>query len=207
MPKVRDLLEKSKPSTVILHVGTNNTKDDPDTVVNKLVYAAETVTEKSSASVTLSSIIHRRSETIAQKNRVQVVNRKLQDISSLRGWGFISNSNINDVHLANDGVHLNSRGTATFASNLIKHLKTLPNYPVSGSDQRPSSTPHRSYVDVLKSPPSRDRPQRPMGFRRGHQPPARRKPFHRQERNVKYRHRDQDWMHYLNFVSQVMNPM
>ena len=61
--KVRGLLENFSPSTVILHVGTNNTKEDPNVLVSKLEHAAEVITGSSSASVTLSSIIHRRNET------------------------------------------------------------------------------------------------------------------------------------------------
>ena len=53
---------------------------------------------------------------------MQSINVKLRQTAQLRDWGFIDNSNISDMHLGRDGVHLNKAGLTVFAGNISRQI-------------------------------------------------------------------------------------
>ena len=110
-PNAKHLSTKHGVSEIILHVGTNNTYDSPEKIAAKITSLCETLP---TTSVTISSIIHRKNQSVSQRKKVDDSNDLLKSIAKRNNWGFIDNGNINSDHLVSDGVYLNSRGVGLF---------------------------------------------------------------------------------------------
>lgn len=105
----------------IIHVGTNNLAESSRGLHDKIVALGATVEAKGNRPC-ISGIIHRRWENIQERKRVQAVNEALEATSLQRGWGYISNSNIEDRHLVADGVHLSRSGQGVLAGNFARFI-------------------------------------------------------------------------------------
>ena len=98
---VEDMLDFSKPFTrrkpdeIILHVGTNNLRnEEPQQIAEKTVDLGNAIErETRSTKVTLSSLILRKDDD--QPNRKVIkVNKSVRTFCNSKGWEFISNENI-----------------------------------------------------------------------------------------------------------------
>ena len=146
--KIEDLAQRAKEtaskhsvSEVIVHVGTNNTSDDPETIAAKITSLCDTLQP---TPVTISSIIHRKYQSLSQRKKVDDSNELLKSITTRKHWGFIDNRNINTDHLMTDGVHVNSVGVRLLAKNIITHIagrSECSHRSTSSHDVTPQRTP------------------------------------------------------------------
>ena len=115
---------RKKPSNIICHVGTNDTKsDDADTIMEKLVKLKEYIMARCpTANIVFSSLIVRRDDREAAKV-VEETNRKLKHLDT----PLMDNSNLTEDFLGRRGLHLNYSGTKRLAMNLIKVLRGFDN--------------------------------------------------------------------------------
>ena len=122
-PNATHLSAKYDVSGIILHVGTNNTSDNPENIAAKITSLGESLKRRA---VTISSIIHRKNKSAPQRKKVDCSNNLLKSTTTQNAWGFIDNGNINSTHLVSDGAHLNSPGVRLLATNIIQHIAGLP---------------------------------------------------------------------------------
>ena len=196
--RAKDTASKHSVSEVIVHVGTNNTSDDPDTIAAKITSLCDTLQP---TPVTISSIIHRKYQSLPERKKVDDSNILLKSIATRKHWKFIDN-NIKTDHLSTDGVHLNSVGVSILAKNLINHIagpsqssrRSTPSYDVTS--QR---TPFGEilFSEAVKNPIA-DARDISTGFRIRHQ-----------ARRVAIRKTTQphdEWSRYLVKVRTLLNP-
>ena len=113
-----------KPDHVILHCSTNNLMSslDAEDVANKIIELGRNIADTGTR-YSISMLISRRDEL---ESMVRNVNNCLAknmppEIST------IDNSNIsNNYHLNSRGLHLNRKGDAAHALNIVKHAKAHP---------------------------------------------------------------------------------
>lgn len=120
---VRPTLQK-KPNHVVLHVGTNDLQNkSPDALIMAINELGETITQEGNRiELTLSEVITR-NDNANLVDKVNIFNKKLDDLCTEHNWGFIKHDNITKVHLNSYGLHLNQRGTSTLAGNIKQFLK------------------------------------------------------------------------------------
>ena len=112
---------------LIVHVGTNNTQENAETISKKLESLCQMAQQKHDIeNITISSIIHRKRESKGEYDKIVSTNKLVQQICYSHNWKFINNDNIHQGLLASDGVHLGHIGITTLARNLIRHLRGLP---------------------------------------------------------------------------------
>ena len=124
---VKPLLRR-RPDKVIVHVGTNNVKDDnPKRVKVKISELVDTIrNEQPNAKIVLSSIIHRNDDR-SLNGSIDQVNRAVESVCRHRGLDFISHDNIPGDCLNNGGLHLNRKGVFSLANNFRKYLSLHSN--------------------------------------------------------------------------------
>ena len=113
---------RKKPTNVIIHVGTNNTRtDSAEEIMEKLVKLKEYVLSKCpSANLVSSSLIVRTDDATASRV-VRDTNSKLKHLDTTILW----NNNILAEQLGKKGLHLSGYGTGRLAKNLIELIKEL----------------------------------------------------------------------------------
>ena len=109
---------RRKPDELILHIGTNDLKDEePQQVAKKIVNLGLSIErETPSTKLTLSGIINR-SDDQGLHRKVPKVNKALRSFCNSNGWKFLSNENIDTSCLNSGGLHLNRRGVYKLAGN------------------------------------------------------------------------------------------
>ena len=124
---VKPLLRR-RPDKVIVHVGTNNVKDDnPKRVKVKISELVDTIrNEQPNPKIVLSSIIHRNDDR-SLNGSIDQVNRAVESVCRQRGLDFISHDNIPGDCLNNGGLHLNRMGVFSLANNFRKYLSLHSN--------------------------------------------------------------------------------
>ena len=90
--RAKETASKHSVSEVIVHVGTNNTSDDPETIAAKITSVRDTLQP---TPVTVSSIIHRKYQSLSERKKVDDSNELLKSITTRNHWGFIDSRNIN----------------------------------------------------------------------------------------------------------------
>ena len=124
---------KRSPTNIILHVGTNNSINDPSSVtLNKLLSLKNFIhTELSESSAILSNIIDRSDNGIA---RLKISNFS-KHLNSLK-IDIIDNGNILSELLNGSDLHLNRHEKGESAMNLIKKLWELCRKNFNRNSQR-----------------------------------------------------------------------
>ena len=121
-PKLENLLKK-KPSTIILHVGTNDsTSKSPEVILENLLTLRHFIEAKiPGIKVIMSSPIIR-----VDNAKANVTVRKLVEKMKLSHTDCLINVNIGEDCLGVKGLHLNTkRGVGRFANNLITLIRKL----------------------------------------------------------------------------------
>ena len=115
-------LLRKRPSTIILHTGTNNsTRDNSAQIIEKLINLKEFITSHSPhVKIIISSLIQRYDDSKAQLTS-DITNTKLNSV----GVDIIDNNNITRKHLGKKGHHMTPYGTGRLAMNIINKLKSL----------------------------------------------------------------------------------
>ena len=129
--KVADFADYTKPSLrqnpkkIIVHAGTNDIlHKTPRHVAESLVDITQMIeTELNDAScVAISGLIFRDDHPDVNE-KISAVNKNISKFCNDRGWGFISNENIDPKKsLDNSGLHLNRSGTGQLVSNFLSYL-------------------------------------------------------------------------------------
>ncbi|CAB4003222.1 Hypothetical predicted protein [Paramuricea clavata] len=108
----------------VLYVGRNDLQTkSPDTLIMAISRLGETITQEGNGNeLTLSEVISR-NDNANLADKVNVFNKKLDELCTEHNWGLIKHDYITKVHLNNYGLHLNQRGTSTLAGNVKQFLK------------------------------------------------------------------------------------
>jgi len=124
---VKPLLRR-RPDKVIVHISTNNVKDDdPKRVKGKTAELVDTIrNEQTNAKIVLSSVIHR-NEDRSLNGSIDQVNRAVESICRQRGLDFISHNNIPEDCLNDAGLLLNHKGVYNLANNQTCSKDRKPN--------------------------------------------------------------------------------
>ncbi|KAI8496214.1 hypothetical protein Bbelb_260550 [Branchiostoma belcheri] len=115
----RRIVSTEDPRTVIIHAGTNNSKDSVQAVIDKTRDLTTTIRE-SGARIAVSGVISRAD---TDPERTHLINLGLAEMCTSNGMTFIDNSNIGPLYVCRDGVHLNGHGTVQLATNLISFIR------------------------------------------------------------------------------------
>lgn len=114
---------RKNPDQIIVHIGTNDlSSNDSRHVAEQIVNLCDNVTQNyPSTRVSISSLTQR-TDNPAMKHKVIETNKILRTFSTSRGWGFIDNSKIGNTMLNTSGLHLNEKGSAALAKNIMNHI-------------------------------------------------------------------------------------
>ena len=114
----------TKPKAIILHVRTNDLKNSSSArnVAEKIVDLGKMIaTNSPNTSVTISAITQRSDEE-SLKRKAKDCNKVLKTFCNQNGWGFIEHLNIDETCLNNYKLHLNKKGIAILASNIVNNI-------------------------------------------------------------------------------------
>lgn len=115
---------EAKPKMILLHVGTNDlsSSTSPRNVAEKIVDLGNMVASSSpDTRVTISAITPRLDDDSLTK-KVTDCNKILKTFCNQNGWGFVQHPNIDESCLNNRKLHLNRKGIAILASNLVNNI-------------------------------------------------------------------------------------
>ncbi len=126
---MRDFLKpliRKKPDEVILHIVTNDVKDNSKSaeVVAAGILNLGTQVKESlpGTKVSFSSITVRKDRHSIQ-NKIENVNAILKRMCIENNWTYIDNSNIDFTCLNRRGLHLNKNGSSIISKNYSNHLR------------------------------------------------------------------------------------
>jgi lysophospholipase L1-like esterase len=116
----------AKPDVVILHVGTNDIKNNsPEKVVQSICNLGKGIRkQQNKIDLILSSIITRNDDP-SLATKVTKCNKLLNDLCIEQNWGLVDNSNIDKYQLNSYCLHLNTKGSASLAKNIKNYLKNI----------------------------------------------------------------------------------
>ena len=116
-------LQTEKPDICIVHIGTNNIgkEDDPFSIADKIIRVVKACQTNGCNKVFISSIIYRPDypDVVIQLNNI------LRQWQALHNYELIYNDNINDSCIANDNLHLSTKGKNRLSSNFRRALNKL----------------------------------------------------------------------------------
>lgn len=117
---LKPTLEKN-PQQILLHVGTNDLRDqNPNVVVDNVVELARKIESETSARIILSELVTR-SDNVSSDS-VKTVNKKLKKFCNQNNWKLIQHQNITINDLNQSGLHLNNRGNNILFNNFVNCL-------------------------------------------------------------------------------------
>lgn len=120
---IKPLLRR-KPNSMILHIGTNNLRNDiPSAVTDKIVEVCESIENAlPECKIAVSEITTRQDSSVLETARIDV-NKRLASFCSNRGWTLIKHK-ISTKELNEKGLHLNRAGIGTIAKDFNNHIKS-----------------------------------------------------------------------------------
>ena len=121
--------ELKNPDEIIIDVGTNDIKESSvssqDIAEGIADIANQIGSHNPSIKVTVSEIIMRGKRDSHLNRKVNKSNRLLREICSQNRWSLLNHDDIGVSDcLANDGLHLNRKCLAVFASSIVNHLNS-----------------------------------------------------------------------------------
>ena len=133
------------PSHVIIHAGTNDipvqNSNECTTNIEKL--AGKAKSKFPIAKIGLSGLTLR--QDVDVNDKINQTNENIRNLCTEQGYTFIDNGNIDPSGLNNSKLHLNAKGTAYLAVNLIKFIRhKKPN--VFSNSRRQSKIFHKSQL-------------------------------------------------------------
>ena len=116
---------RQKPDVVIVHCGTNDIRNNTNTVkkFKRLVKEIEENNHENIPQVVIFNIIKRNDQDCNEE--IQSVNDKLQRFCTSKGLSFNDNNNIDKSCLNKDKLHLNRRGSSFLANNFKRFVNAL----------------------------------------------------------------------------------
>ena len=117
---LKPTLEKS-PQQILLHVGTNDLRDqNQNVVVDNAVELARKIESETNGRIILSELVAR-SDNVSSDS-VKTVNRKLKKFCNQNNWKLVQHRNITINDLNQSGLHLNNRGNNILFNNFVNCL-------------------------------------------------------------------------------------
>ncbi|XP_068734868.1 uncharacterized protein [Montipora capricornis] len=115
-------LIRKEPDELILHMGTNNIRDDdPREVAEGIVNVAFQIEQNSpNTNISISSILLRSDKSLNDK--INETNKILRSLCKSKGWPFLDHRNIDISCLNRRGLHLNRKGSNQLTKDFDKHL-------------------------------------------------------------------------------------
>ena len=120
---LKPLLRKN-PTTLILHVGTNdasNLKENADEIFNELLELKNEILRTLPSCHVIISTPTQRKDNMKANSKLKVLNQKIAALGMER----INNNNIVEADLGRKKLHLNMKGTDKLAKNFTNYLRTL----------------------------------------------------------------------------------
>ena len=117
LTKIDDVLNK-KPTSLIVHIGTNDLTNDINLLLNVKKIINKTNKTSLNTVLSFSDIIFRKDK----KTRTDT-NSGLNIFSRQKKINLISNDNIKEEHLGIKKLHLNSKGNSISATNLLNFIE------------------------------------------------------------------------------------
>ena len=109
------------PQQILLHVGTNDLRDqNPNVVVDNVVELARKIESETSARIILSELVTRLDDV--SSDSVKTVNQKLKKFCNQNNWKPVQHQNITINDLNQSGLHLNNRGNNILFNNFVNCL-------------------------------------------------------------------------------------
>ena len=122
MDHLRPAMRK-KPDTIIMHTGTNDLRNDINTMkyIRSIKKILEEMKDCSDIQVGFSGIIERRDHNLGEK--IKDINERLKRLCNSKSFLFIDNRNNDKSSLNKSLLHLSRYGNRLFSGNLINALK------------------------------------------------------------------------------------
>ena len=121
---LKPLIRKT-PAEIIVHVGTNDIKDDSksaEVVAAEILNLGNQIKDKlPDTNVTISGITVRKDKA-SVNNKINNVNVILKRVCDHNKWSYIDNSNIDNTCLNRRGLHLNRKGSSIISKNFSNYL-------------------------------------------------------------------------------------
>ena len=118
-----DELVKCKPSSLIVHAGTNDLTKGKNVLNNVKKIVKEVKRISPNTKIAFSSITIRKDKKGIDKNVVET-NARLKNYCSQKKLDYIENTNIKEEHLGVKKLHLNKRGNSLFVTNFFRYLQS-----------------------------------------------------------------------------------
>jgi hypothetical protein len=114
---IKPILRK-KPEKIVLHIGTNNLRnDDAKSVADGITNLAHSIQQQCPDIEIIVSGVITRSDDMSASSRVRETNKLVKSMCDQNDWNFIPNSNIKNTHLNVRGLHLNPSGSLLLQNN------------------------------------------------------------------------------------------
>ncbi len=107
-------LPGKKPDEIILHVGTNDIKDNS-------IKGTQVKESLLRTNVCISGIITRKDKSNIQE-KINTVNDILKRVSDQNKWTYIDNTNLDYTCLNRGGLHLNRKGSSSLTRDYSNHF-------------------------------------------------------------------------------------
>ena len=122
-------LTRRSPDKMILHVGTNDLRNNssPKIIADSIVNIVTQIKEDSPGTAVGISAILVRNDNNELAAKATQTNNILKGYCSRNRIPFLSNSNMNASHLNMRGLHLNRHGSLTLQQNLLGFAKMISN--------------------------------------------------------------------------------
>ena len=117
-------LISKKPSTVVIHVGTNDAGikgATADKIIDKLLELKKEIETKLPEATVVISTPLKRNDKVGAGQIIETLNKKIRSL----GFSIVDNANIDSQDLGRKGLHLNARGVGKFAINLINKMRSF----------------------------------------------------------------------------------
>ena len=122
LDKIEELV-KCKPSSLIVHAGTNDLTKEKNVLNNVKKIVKEVKRISLNTKIAFSSITIRKDKKGIDKNVVET-NARLKNYCSQKKLDYIENTNIKEEHLGVKKLHLNKRGNSLLATNFLRYLRS-----------------------------------------------------------------------------------
>ena len=121
------LLMRKTPDEIIVHVGTNDVKDDTksaEVVAAGILNLGNQIKDNlPNTKVSISSLIVRKDKT-SVLNKINNINVILKRVCEQNNWTYIDHNNIDYSCLNRHGLHLNRKGSSLVSKNFSQFLNT-----------------------------------------------------------------------------------
>ena len=117
-------LISKRPSTVVIHVGTNDAGikgATADKIIDKLLDLKKKIETKLPEATVVISTPLKRNDKVGAGQIIETLNKKIRGLR----LSIVDNANIDSQDLGRKGLHLNARGVGKFAINLINRMRSF----------------------------------------------------------------------------------